>query len=69
MPSNEHAARSKRRRRHGRRFNSWLKQLPGKLASSEINIYQILLAVLVGYLVVRVLSFMGVGLGVDAPPE
>lgn len=50
-------------------MNSWLKRLPGKLASREINIYQILLAVLVGYLVVRVLGFMGVGLGVDAPPQ
>lgn len=69
MSSNEHAERPKRRHRHRRRLSSWLKRLPGKLATREINIYQILLAVLLGYLVVRVLGFMGVGQGIDAPPQ
>ena len=50
-------------------MRSWLNRLPEKLISKKFNIYQAVVAVLVGYLAFRVLVFMGVGLGVDAPPQ
>jgi hypothetical protein len=65
MSNDPHAERPRHRHRRGRWLRSWLNRLPEKLVSKQFNIYQAVVAVLVGYLAFRVLVFLGVGMGVE----
>lgn len=65
QPARHHGRHRHRHKRSRLRF--WLKRLPAKLASKEINIYQVLLAVVLGYLVIWIVGILGIGQGVDAP--
>jgi hypothetical protein len=67
MSNPHHSKRRKQRRGHW--WRSWLNRLPHRLVSREFNIYQAVLVALVGYLAFRILMAMGVGTGVDSPPE